>query len=215
MSTYTIRLQRLLQSNYDIWDRERPFPIFDETHRSELEKMIEDHYYMREIGFETPMAFKHYLNTRMREIMPKYNAMFASQIDFNLTDFYTHKERGTFDSTHSNEGTDNHDTNSTVKNNIERRQYKYDTPMNFTTESIGGDHMSGATIDKANGDNNYSETQSNTDTTHNDTGTRQDNYDKTVVGQSPYKTIEEYRALVFNIDLQIINELEDLFMMVF
>lgn len=215
VSSYTIRLQRLLQSNFEIWDKQRPFPIFNESHREELQKMIEDHYYMQEIGFETPMLFKHFLNTRMREIMPKYNAMYASVGTYDENNFFTYKESGQSSGTTSNGSVNTHNEGSTSKNFIESRQYNYDTPMNMDSEDLGGNHMSSATINKANGDNNRNETNSNGGYTTNDSGQHSDSYSKTVNGQSPYKTIEEYRALIFNIDEMIINELGDLFMMIF
>ena len=60
------------------------YPIFDENHRAELEKKILKHYYMREIGFETPALFKLYLNNRMAEIMPYYNKLYESEtFEFN------------------------------------------------------------------------------------------------------------------------------------
>lgn len=121
------------------------------------------------------------------------------------------------------------DSTVTAKNDVETRQYNYDTPMNMSTQSTDDGHMSSATVNKANGDTNKtttttrgnpskhsgSTTNSTANTTANDTGSHTDSYEKTVNGQSPYKTIEEYRALIFNIDQMIIEELEDLFMMIF
>ena len=49
---------------------------------------------MQEIGFETPQTFKHYLNTRMRIIMPYYNAKYAAWKSLwqYRNDFYTYDE---------------------------------------------------------------------------------------------------------------------------
>lgn len=46
--------------NSNIWNKNR------------LAKKIVDHYFMREIGFETPALFKHYAKITMYEIMEKY-----------------------------------------------------------------------------------------------------------------------------------------------
>lgn len=60
------------------------YPIFDESHRAELEKKILKHYYTREIGFETVGLFKLHLNARMAEIMPYYNKLYESEtLEFN------------------------------------------------------------------------------------------------------------------------------------
>ena len=40
--------------------------------KDKLARKIVDHYYMREIGFETPMLFEHYVKMKMQEIMEDY-----------------------------------------------------------------------------------------------------------------------------------------------
>lgn len=65
------------------------YPIFDENYRATLETKILKHYYFREIGMETVGLFKHFLRTRMNEIMPYYNKLYESEtLEFNpLYDF--------------------------------------------------------------------------------------------------------------------------------
>ena len=48
------------------------YPIYEGGSKAALETKILKHYYMREIGLETVGIWKHYLNTRMLEIMPFY-----------------------------------------------------------------------------------------------------------------------------------------------
>lgn len=59
------------------------FPIFEEAHREILCKKILRHYYMDEIAFETAGLWKLELNTKMQEIMPKYNELYS--ISANIT----------------------------------------------------------------------------------------------------------------------------------
>lgn len=54
------------------------WPIYNESHRVELETKILKHYYFMEIGFETVAQWKFYLNTTLGEIMPYYNQLYAS-----------------------------------------------------------------------------------------------------------------------------------------
>lgn len=54
------------------------FPLFDEAYRLTLEKKILQHYYMREIGFETEYLWIMKLNIRLNEIMPYYNQLYKS-----------------------------------------------------------------------------------------------------------------------------------------
>lgn len=59
------------------------FPIFEEAHREILCKKILRHYYMDEIAVETVGLWKFALNTKMQEIMPKYNELYS--ISANIT----------------------------------------------------------------------------------------------------------------------------------
>jgi len=55
------------------------YPIFDEGYRDRLTGKIVDHYWNREIGFETIDLFKMKMRTRMNEIMPYYNQLYTSE----------------------------------------------------------------------------------------------------------------------------------------
>lgn len=61
-----------------------PFPIDDEAYRPILERKIIRHYYTREISEETYGLWKLRLETKMNEIMPYYNKLYASErLEFN------------------------------------------------------------------------------------------------------------------------------------
>ena len=85
MSKYTTTLYHIVKSGFDLGLRQ--YPIFDEEYRPILNKEIIDYYLMFEIGQETPFLFRHYLNTQMQLIMPKYNIMYKAQQDI-ITYFY-------------------------------------------------------------------------------------------------------------------------------
>lgn len=76
MAKYTIELYKLIASGYDIGLLD--YPIFDETYRTVLNKLITDHFYFREIGAETPAVFKLYLERTMAENMPYFNQLYLS-----------------------------------------------------------------------------------------------------------------------------------------
>ena len=75
----TIELREVVK-DCDIFDRCDPFPIWKEDHRGELEKKIIEHYYFRQIGFETVGRFKFMLNVRLREIMPKMIELYKTTL---------------------------------------------------------------------------------------------------------------------------------------
>lgn len=82
LSKYTTELRYLIENNFDLGLKD--YPIFDENYRKTLNNKIINHYYFREIGFETAELFKRYLNTTLNEIMPFYNQLYKSELlEFN------------------------------------------------------------------------------------------------------------------------------------
>lgn len=229
MSSYTIRLKNLLDSGFQIWDTERPFPLFSESHRAELQKMIEDHYYMQEIGFETPQTFKHYLNTRMREIMPKYNAMFETVTAYN-PDMFEKWAQDEYYGHNGHQGSKGHqgsftagahkDTHTINKDKATDISYQFETPMNMTSiTNPSPDHMSGATrndIDERVNEDDIKERKDYDSYQDTDSYIDDDNHMNTHTEKRNYmENIEQYRAQIHDIDRLIIEELGDLFMMIF
>lgn len=226
MASFTIRLKDLLDSGFNIWDADHPYPIHDETHRNVLNKLIEDHYYMREIGFEVPRTFSHYLNTRMREIMPKYNAMYASIPEYD-PEMLTFKETTVTDGNDGGNSTFNKGVQSDTKGSQTDTKgaqqdihYNFDTPMNASSiQAASPDHMSAASRDDY-GERNDTQGE-RTDTygaridTSQSTSTNHSQTNHYGTNQSIFETIKQYREFEYNIDKMIIDELEDLFMMVF
>ena len=88
-----------------VWDKVIPqdWPIFDEEYRPVLCKKILKHFYTREIGLETVGLWQLKLETKLGEIMPYYNKLYASELlEFNPlydVDLTTdHVKRGTSES---------------------------------------------------------------------------------------------------------------------
>lgn len=55
-------------------------PVYVPEHKALLFHKILLHYYQREIGFETVGLWKLKLNTKLKEIMPYYNQLYASEL---------------------------------------------------------------------------------------------------------------------------------------
>lgn len=92
---YGPRLIDLIDAGYDLGLQD--YPIFDEAYREPLNQAIVDHFLLREIAAETPAMFIFFLNRRMRENMPKANALyrFYEENKDNLVDEYRRKSTGT------------------------------------------------------------------------------------------------------------------------
>ena len=141
MSKYTTELRYLIENNFDIGLKD--YPIFDENYREPLNRKIINHYYFREIGFETAELFKRYLNNTMYEIMPYYNQLCKSELlEFNP--FYNVDKTVTADKNNNSvsdfvgnirgKNTQTADTENTQTNNGKQQTT---TAATSTGESVG------------------------------------------------------------------------------
>ena len=177
--------------------------------KDKLASKIVDHYYMREIGFETIGLFKHYAKITMQELMEEYLPLiYSSSIQYDPlvnVDFTETFER---EANVDNKG----NSISNSGSNSSSLGVNSDTPQGRISKSgiLAGDYASstGAT-----------ETESNVDNTTNTTSTSDsnENYVKRVKGNSgvsatAQKMVEQYRNNIRAIDREIIGNLETLFM---
>lgn len=177
----TIELREVVKDS-DIFDRCDPFPIWDENHRGELEKKIIEHYYFRQIGFETIGRFIFQLNVRLREIMPRYNQLYKTTLfKYNPIENYNMEEKGT----------------DTRKANGETLGKYSETPQGEINNLIEGKYLTNAThgTDKTEGEENH-------------TFTRHGNIGVTTTQQM----IEQERKIIIDLDMMIIEDLKDLFL---
>lgn len=149
MSKYTTELRYIIESGYKL-NALTSYPIFDENYRSVLNQYILNHFWMREIGFETAGEFDLYLGNTLNEIMPYYNGMFKmamSEID-PLTN-YKYKE--TLDKSDVGTTSSNSNTNGKSKsvestpadglvqmNEIENNVYASSATLNNNTVNANG-----------------------------------------------------------------------------
>lgn len=241
------------------------YPIFDEGKRERLNQKIIDHYFYREIGFESLSIFRHKMSIKMNEIMPLYNQRYQSELiefdQFVTTDMTTDDVRSmlqdieTGSSTHSeadqtentvthSDQTTDRDVDSTSTSHNESltdnqsRAVASQTPQ--TMLSGDGDYATSATDSKginnttADGTENVvtaEDTEVTTDATEDRTANTTG--DETTTGTSdmsqsgegtsttkgyqgvPSSLIMSLRDSFLNIDMEVINELDELFMGVF
>lgn len=208
------------------WDKvfDFDFPIWDENYRQVLCSKILKHYYTREIGFETVGLWKLKLDTKMNEIMPYYNERYLSttyQYNPIFDADYYRTTKGTDDGTNSRQGDRNsiaadNSTNSGTSKTVSKFS---DTPQGGLIGIENDEYLTSATINEGNGSNTYNRNG----TTHDSTqevgsfNTTKD-YIEHVYGKMPgvsyAKAIKEYRDILINIDNEIIDELKDLFMLI-
>ena len=166
--------------------------------KDKLAQKIVNHYYMREIGFETYGLFKHQGQILMLELMEKYLPLIYSRaIEYDPLVNVDYTE--TFERNASGEGTNQSNGDGTSFNSI--------TPNVGLDQIKQGKYMSSA---------NVSETKA----TGGDTFQNTEEYTKKIKGNSgvsatAQKMVEQFRQNVISIDKDIIDELDILFMRIY
>lgn len=210
------------------------YPIFDENYRSVLETKILKHFYTREIGAESVGLWKLWLDARLNEIMPYYNQLYKSELiefnplyDVDLTRDHLRNNNGTQNETGSfseNGSNSEHDVNeNTGSVNDDNWNYYSDTPQGGVNGLASLTYLTNATHNtNANSSQGLNE-RTGTGETHRSGDNRNssslnstEDYLEHVRGKnggaSYSKMLQEYRQTFLNIDMQVINELNDLFM---
>lgn len=201
------------------------YPIFDESYRVKLNDKIIDHFYFREIGFETAAQFAWYLRRTMNEIMPYYNQLYLSESlvenpltdrDASWTEEHTlNRDVDTTDDTTSN-GTTHMDTSGTSH---DRNVYQ-ETPMSLLDNSVwplisNMDYATTVTYDDGS-ETGTSDGRSTGKT--NSVGTSDLDEEGTRIHTEKGRMTSEsdlllkYRETFLNIDMMVMKNLENLFM---
>ena len=234
MAEYTIQLRTLLQTDFQ--PALDDYPIFDESYRTALNAKILNHYYDHEIGLETPDLFNHYLSNRMAEIMPYYNEMYRVQalianpfhnFEYSETSKRETDQDNTQTTTGENVETTSQESDTTfTKGQVRSHSAQSDTPQsNLTPYNVAtGGYASLVNMSETESDNDVTSGQANTDARQDSTTATTgniktvDDYIRTITGSqgiSKPEILKQYRSAFINIDREIINELRDLFIIVY
>lgn len=193
--------------------------------KEKLAKKIVDHYYMREIGFETPALFKHYAKVTMQEIMEEKLPLLYSRaikydplinVDFVETFKRTIDTEGSSEGSSKNSGTSNSESSSSssnmsINNNTpQQRITKQNLDSGIYASNTNQNDASSSIEDETKTSNTSSMSSSNENSTT-------ENYSRTQKGNSgvsatAQKMVEQFRDNIRAIDKEIIEELQILFM---
>lgn len=211
------------------------FPIYNEGHRGELQNLIIGRYLNREICC-TPFArWKQMLNQKLFEIMPYYNKLYKaveSNPDFNIfNDVDYSREIETAGTVTMEKGT----TDTAVGGGETRSTQTYTpgitqiatditTPQTEINNFLDNKYLTGASKNWQEGDDisesNGILSNNNTVTrTGQDTDTENRKVTEKIVGKRGNKSyielLKEYRESLFSVDTLILDELEELFFMIY
>lgn len=224
MSKYTIELRKICEiatrdrveswfKDYDLSDylTEEEIDVIRSRgtfSEDKLAKRIVDHYYLREIAFETIPLFENRVKNKIKEIMERQAfRLYSASIKYDPLVNVDYSE--TLERNIKGEGSSNSSSNSTGSG----LAVNSDTPMGqISIDKIMSGKYASSTgaSESSNNLSDSSETSSNQD----------ENYIKKVKGNSgvsatAQKMIEQYRQNIIEITNDIIYELRDLFFILY
>ena len=233
MSSYTMPIREIIGNFYTREEVEKWFMDYDLSDyltptqiqtiqdtgiwsKEKLAKKIVDHYFFQEIGFETFGQFKQRVKVKMQELMEeKLPIIYTNAIQYDplINVDYTEEFTRNIDSEGQNSGS----SNSNSKNNGSGLTVNSDTPQGEIdkTKILNGEYASSTTASES-----ENEITDSTQTSGEATNSTLETYTRHMRGNSGIsatyqKMIEQFRDNIIAIDRDIINNLSDLFMVVF
>ena len=180
------------------------YPLSSKVNKEDFEVMLLNHFLMRRIGYDTFTSWQIALNVKLNEIMPKYNKILDSFVDWNLFEDGEIVERDTNQiNTDETTGVNNITTNSNSNNeSVSDRRYS-DTPQDRLRDVQDGEYIT---------EYNY-----DTDTTENETSTTTNGNNRTNTNgtQSTLETIKRTQHDKMNIYKEYLEQLNSIYSMIF
>ena len=228
MARYTVQLRKIIETvgeetvlkwfqDYDLTNYltfEEISVITDKGTWSpaRLARKIIDHYYMDEIGSETVGLFKHRVKVAMQEIMEeKLPLIYSASLQYNpltnvnYTETYT-GENTTANTTSSNSTATSDSSGLTVNSDTPQGQINKQSILNGSyASSTSANEIEDTANTTSSGESNGSGTQVYTKHFEGNQG----------ISATYQKMIEQYRDNIRMIDREIIEDLRDLFMVIY
>ena len=217
MSKYTIELREIENCICYLFPKGFPFYTDSEELRLNFIQKFYDEYMFREIGFETVERFKRSLLGKLNKIMPYYTQLYHTELESKNINFLLNKDLiETFEREVSgtSEVNSNSTSNSAGTSTANSNDIMYDTP-NSRIDDITKYPTQGSQGE------NTAATNSNATSINNQTGENTQSEKTSLISKgnigitSSAQLLKEWREVIINIDELILNDLEDLFMLLF
>ena len=228
MARYTVQLRKIIETvgedqvlkwfqdydltNYLTFEEIKVITDAGTWSPARLARKILDHYYMHEIGSETVALFKHRAKVAMQEIMEdKLPLIYSAALKYNPLTNVNYTETYTGTSTTSNTSS----SESTASSDSSGLTVNSDTPQGRITKSniLAGNYASSTS---ANEIEDSSTTTSSGDSSGSGTQVYTKHYEGNQGISATYqKMVEQYRDNIRAIDREIIEDLRDLFMIIY
>lgn len=194
MEQTTITLGEMIENDVNIFDFDYPF--YSEDRRKQFEQHFIEHFYFDEIGQETVARFKQRLKVKLNLIMPYWNKIFlADELEQRILDNYDVTETYTRDVINNTNAT-NENVNRNLASDTPTTKVDFEKVDFFSSivKDIGNN------TSKVNGDS-------------------KENWTRTMQGnigvQTDADAIIKYWQSLRQIEIEIFNQCDDLFMGVY
>ena len=216
MAKYTIELRALNNPPFfKLFDFEYDF--YEESKKEQFEQKFIDYFYMREIEHATAEEFKHELRTKLNLIAPYYKQLYETELKSKNIEFLLNKDlKETFirEVESDTESLSNFNNESNGKAKVETLSTTNDTPQNRIDDL--DKYISSASKDKntsktSSSDNGSSISQNSNTAKEETTLISKGNIGTT----SSAQLLRDWRDVLINIDMMILEECEELFFKLF
>lgn len=225
MAKYTIELRRICEilgrdtveswfKDYRLEDALTPEQIqainkYGVWTKEKLAEQIVDHYYMREIGFETPALFQHYAKITMKEIMPRYLLKIYTQFleydplsSVDYTEEYTREITGNTNGESTSSSSNSASGLSISNNTPQTRITRQNLDSGVYASNVSQSDTIGSVADQTNASSNSNTVEKYTHSMKGDNG---------VIVTNQY-LVKEFRDIAASFNEEIIYEISKLFM---
>ena len=216
MAKYTIELRALNNPPFfKLFDFEYDF--YEESKKEQFEQKFIDYFYMREIEHETTEEFKHELRTKLNLIAPYYKQLYETELKSKNIEFLLKKDlKETFirEIESDTESLSNFNNESNGNANVETLSTTNDTPQNRIDDLDR--YISSASKDKNTSDTSSSDNGSSISQNSNSAKEETTLISKGNIGTtSSAQLLRDWRDVLINIDMMILEECEELFFKLF
>jgi len=214
VSTYTTELRYVLEDlagisgGYDkvdeIIEAARPllfnfnYPTYDAAQKARVETLILQYYYTREICAETVGRWKLFLKAHLNKVMPYFVELYKSAAkEYDPVNNVSITRSGSSDNNGTSTSTDTVQTKNTNK--------YLDTPENSLGGIENNTYLTNVTLDE----NNNTSSNNGSTTGHSEYNDKEEGYNGM---KSVGERLKEYREAIINIDQQVVDSCDSLFM---
>ena len=216
MAKYTIELRALNNPPFfKLFDFKYDF--YEESKKEQFEQKFIDYFYMREIEHATAEEFKHELRTKLNLIAPYYKQLYETELKSKNIEFLLNKDlKETFirEVESDTESLSNFNNESNGKAKVETLSTTNDTPQNRVDDL--DKYISSASKDKNTSDTSSSDNGSSISQNSNTAKEETTLISRGNIGTtSSAQLLRDWRDVLINIDMMILEECEELFFKLF